>query len=216
MPMLMATDPVCGMTVDPAEAGATATHDGKTYYFCCKRCAARFQAEPGKYLQPAIDPVCGMKVEPANAAAEIEHGGRTYYFCSQHCADRFNADPAKYAAKAPAQSPAMAGAKYTCPMHPEIVRDAPGSCPKCGMALVPLAGSVAAEENAELRDHTRRFWVSALLSMPLVFIAMGPMFGLDLPARGYVELALATPVVLWGGWPFFHKLTPCAEKGAEA
>ena len=103
----MATDPVCGMTVDPAKAGATVAHGGKTYYFCCKHCAAKFQAEPQKYLQPAIDPVCGMKVEPANAAAEIEHAGRRYFFCSKQCATRFQADPAKYAAKArPAETPA--------------------------------------------------------------------------------------------------------------
>src|ERR1041384_2175956 len=80
----MATDPVCGMRVDPAKPGATALHAGTTYYFCCAHCAARFRAAPETYLQPATDPVCGMQVEPANAAAEIEHAGRTYYFCSKH------------------------------------------------------------------------------------------------------------------------------------
>src|SRR5919197_1431514 len=234
------------MSVDPAKPGATITHERTTYYFCCQHCAAKFKAEPEKYLQPAVDPVCGMKVEPANAAAEIEHRGRTYYFCSKHCAEKFNADPAKYAQR-PAAATAAPGAKYTCPMHPEIVRDRPGSCPKCGMALVPtvpsvprareytcpmhpqirsdrpgscpicgmalvpVAGRAAEEENPELRDHTRRFWVSAALSIPLVFLAMAPMFGVGQPlglssaVRDYVELALATPVVLWGGWPFFHK-----------
>jgi Cu+-exporting ATPase len=234
------------MSVDPAKPGATITHERTTYYFCCQHCAAKFKAEPEKYLQPAVDPVCGMKVEPANAAAEIEHRGRTYYFCSKHCAEKFNADPAKYAQR-PAAATAAPGAKYTCPMHPEIVRDRPGSCPKCGMALVPtvpsvprareytcpmhpqirsdrpgscpicgmalvpVAGRAAEEENPELRDHTRRFWVSAALSIPLVFLAMAPMFGVAQPlglssaVRGYVELALATPVVLWGGWPFLHK-----------
>ena len=162
----MATDPVCGMTVDPAKPGATIEHGGKTYYFCCKHCAAKFQTEPQKYLQPAIDPVCGMKVEPANAAAEIEHAGRTYYFCSKHCAHKFQAEPAKYAKAPAAKQTAPAGAQYTCPMHPEIVQIGPGSCPKCGMALVPMAG--AEEDNSELRDHTRRFWVSAALSLPLV------------------------------------------------
>src|SRR5436190_1067507 len=139
----MASDPVCGMTVDPAKAGATAEHGGKTYYFCCKHCAAKFEAEPEKYLQPATDPVCGMKVEPADAAAEIDHAGRTYYFCSKQCASKFNADPAKYAKPlAAASPPARAGVKYTCPMHPEIVQDRSGSCPKCGMALVPMVPSV--------------------------------------------------------------------------
>src|SRR5258705_7735634 len=118
-----AKDLVCGMTVDPANPGATATHEGKTYYFCCKHCAAKFQAEPQKYLQPATDPVCGMKVSPADAAAEVEHAGRTYYFCSQGCAAKFNADPTRYGAKAPAPAAAAASsAKYTCPMHPEIVQ----------------------------------------------------------------------------------------------
>ena len=178
-------------------------HGGKKYYFCCQHCAARFQAEPQKYLQPATDPVCGMKVEPANAAAEIEHSGRTYYFCSQGCAQKFNADPAKYA-KAPVIEPAKAGAQYTCPMHPEIVQIGPGSCPKCGMALVPMEGGE--QDDTELRDHTLRLWVSAALSAPLVFIAMAPMLGFPLPFRtSYVELVLATPVVLWGGRPFFHK-----------
>jgi P-type Cu+ transporter len=205
------SDPVCGMKVDPAKPGAAAVHAGKTYYFCCEHCAERFKAAPEKYLEPATDPVCGMKVEPANAAAEIEHGGRTYYFCSKRCADKFNADPAKYVKTAPAPTPPIAGTKYTCPMHPEVVRDRPGSCPKCGMALVPVGATAAEEENAELRDHTRRFWASAVLSVPLVLLAMTPMLGVAYPlglgpaTRGYVELALATPVVLWGGWPFFHK-----------
>jgi len=205
----MATDPVCGMRVDPASAGATLVHEGKSFYFCCEHCAARFKRAPETYLQPAVDPVCGMKVEPANAAAEIEHGGRTYYFCSTHCAQKFNADPAKYAK--PAAPPAVtAGTKWTCPMHPEIVSDRAGSCPKCGMALVPLAPT-GEEENPELVDHTRRLWISAALSIPLVLLAMAPMLGIAHPlglspaARGYLELVLATPVVLWGGWPFFHK-----------
>ena len=240
----MATDPVCSMTVDPAKAGAV-EHRGKTYYFCCKHCAAKFQAEPAKYTEAAIDPVCGMKVEPANAAAEIEHAGRRYFFCSKHCAARFQADPAKYAKAPEPAPPAAPSTKYTCPMHPEIVQVGPGSCPKCGMALVPMIPAVprvaeytcpmhpevrsdrpgncpkcgmalvpvagAEEDNAELRDLTRRFWVSAALSIPLLFVTLAPMLGVTLPlglgaaARGYFELALATPVVLWGGWPFFHK-----------
>jgi Cu+-exporting ATPase len=240
-------DSVCGMTVDPAKPGATVTRGGKTYYFCCEHCAAKFKREPEKYLQPAIDPVCGMKVEPANAAAEIEHGGLAYYFCSKQCADKFNIDPAKYVSPPAAPMSQTQSTQYTCPMHPEIVRDRPGSCPKCGMALVPMlpsvprateytcpmhpeirsnrpgncpkcgmglvpvAGTAAEEESAELHDHTRRFWVSATLSIPLLFIAMTPMLSLERAlgiagsVRGYLELLLATPVVLWGGWPFFRK-----------
>jgi Cu+-exporting ATPase len=149
----------------------------------------------------AIDPVCGMTVDPAAAAGHFDYHGRTYHFCSKHCLQAFGADPAKFlAGKAKQQAPA--GAQYTCPMHPEIVQVGPGSCPKCGMALVPMEG--AEEDDSELRDLTRRLWVSAALSVPLVLIAMAPMFGW---AKSYqlAELALATPVVLWGGWPFFRK-----------
>src|SRR6267142_491998 len=160
----MATDPVCGMTVDPAKAGATVEHEGKKYFFCCKHCAAKFQAEPQKYLQPAIDPVCGMKVEPANAAPEIVR-------------DAPGSCPKCGMALVPMVPTVPVATEYTCPMHPEVRSNRPGNCPKCGMALVPVLG--AQEDNAELRDHTRRFWVSAALSVPLVFIAMAPHFGLQ-------------------------------------
>jgi P-type Cu+ transporter len=157
----------------------------------------------------SIDPVCGMTVDPAAAAGHFDYQGTTYHFCSTHCLHRFQAEPEKFLAgkKIPMPPPAAAGARrissrYTCPMHPEIVQVGPGSCPKCGMALVPMEG--AAEDDTELRDLTRRLWVSVVLSVPLAAIAMAPMFGkhVRLP---YVELLLATPVVLWGGWPFLHK-----------
>jgi Cu+-exporting ATPase len=157
----------------------------------------------------ATDPVCGMTVDPAKAAGKLEHKGASYYFCSKHCLAKFQAEPSRYVQDESAPPPAASGGKYTCPMHPEVVQTGPGSCPKCGMALVPLAG--AKEDDAQLRDHTRRFWVSAVLTAPLVFIAMGPYlgvmqpFGLAPKLRSYVELVLGTPVVLWGGWPFFHK-----------
>jgi P-type Cu+ transporter len=154
----------------------------------------------------ALDPVCGMTVEPATAAGQSEYKGATYYFCSKHCIASFEADPARYAdKKGQAPKPAVPGARYTCPMHPEIVQVGPGSCPRCGMALVPMEGAAEADDG-ELRDLTRRLWLSAALSVPLVLLTMGPMFGifagLHLP---YVELLLATPVVLWGGWPFLRK-----------
>src|SRR3989441_9280877 len=158
----------------------------------------------------AKDPVCGMTVEEAKAAGTAEYRGSRYYFCSKGCLAKFQAEPERYA-RGPiaAREVVPPAAEYTCPMHPEVLSATPGNCPKCGMALVPVAG--AKEDNTELRDHTRRFWVSAVLSVPLLLIAMAPMFGviqpLGLPplARGYLEFALATPVVLWGGWPFFHK-----------
>jgi P-type Cu+ transporter len=159
----------------------------------------------------AKDPVCGMTVDEAKAAGSAEHRGKRYYFCSRHCLAKFRAEPEKYlSAGVPSRmdTPPL-GAEYTCPMHPEVVQIGPGSCPKCGMALVPMAG--AEEDNAELRDMTRRFWVGAVLSAPLAYIAMAPFFGVMEPlglapgTRMYLELVLATPVVLWSGWPFFER-----------
>ncbi len=163
----------------------------------------------------ATDPVCGMSVDPGKAAGSFGYQGKTYHFCSQHCLAKFKAEPAKYVSRqpsAPAAKTSSAGGKYTCPMHPEIVQEGPGSCPKCGMALVPMVPVAGAgEENAELRDMTRRFRVSAVLSAPLVVLAMAPYFGFAEPfglapkIRAYLEFALGTPVILWGGWPFFRK-----------
>jgi len=160
-----------------------------------------------------IDPVCGMSVEPASAAGSHTHAGQTYYFCSMHCRDRFAADPARYLSPQ-VPPPAMAAAvslpagRWTCPMHPEIVRDGPGACPICGMALEPLVVTANEERNPELVDMTRRFWISVTGTAPLLVLAMGsmvPALAHILPAgvRAWVELALASPVVLWGGWPFF-------------
>jgi Cu+-exporting ATPase len=157
----------------------------------------------------SIDPVCGMTVDPAKAAGHVDYKGATYHFCSQHCVHAFKADPEKFLAeKAKPAAPPKAGARssasqYTCPMHPEVVQIGPGSCPKCGMALVPMEG--AQEDDTELRDLTRRLWVSAALSVPLLVIAMAPMLGAQHFRFPYVEFVLATPVVLWGGWPFFRK-----------
>ena len=174
----------------------------------------------------ARDPVCGMTVDPATARFRAEHGGETFYFCSAGCEAKFRADPERYAgphapaahghqpaSPPPAPPPAAAaGTEWTCPMHPEVVRDRPGFCPICGMGLEPrvATGAAGEEENPELRDMTRRFWVSAVLTLPLVVLAMGMMlpgapFARLLPHRalGWLELLLATPVVLWGGWPFF-------------
>ena len=194
-----AKDPVCGMTVDPAKAAGKHEHHGKTYYFCSKGCLEKFKAHPENYL--------GAKPAPAPAA---KPGAQ--YTCPMHpeiVQDGPGSCPKCGMALVPMIPAAPAATEYTCPMHPEVRSSKPGSCPKCGMALVPVAG--AQEDDTELRDMMRRFWVSAVLSLPLVFLAMGPMFGLAHPlglsagARGYVEFALGTPVVLWGGWPFFHK-----------
>jgi Cu+-exporting ATPase len=153
-----------------------------------------------------------MRVDPATAKESFDYRGTTYYFCCDGCLNLFRADPEKYLAKQKpaAVPPAQQGVQYTCPMHPEIVQDGPGSCPKCGMALVPMAG--AQDDNTELRDMTRRFWVSLALTVPVLVLAMLlPQLGghVYTPAvqrwGAFAQLALATPVVLWGGWPFFHK-----------
>ncbi len=201
-------------------------------------------AKPAGAAVTVTDPVCGMAIDPQSAAGSLRHGGKDYYFCSEHCLTAFKAEPAKYLEeKAKPESAPVVG-QYTCPMHPEIVQDGPGSCPKCGMALVPLIPQPTATEytcpmhpevrsdkpgscpkcgmalvpvaggegdDHELRDMTRRFWLGTALSIPLVIIAMAPHLGwmepLGIPmARSkFVEFALATPVVLLSGWPFFHK-----------
>jgi len=160
----------------------------------------------------ALDPVCGMTVDPAKAAGKADYKGTSYFFCSRHCAHAFKADPEKFlvSKKSTPYKVEEKKAQYTCPMHPQIVRDAPGSCPICGMALVPIAGTGEADDS-ELRDLTRRFWAGAALSAPLVLLAMAPMigvmepFGLAPRTRGWVEFALGTPVVLWAGWPILRK-----------
>ncbi len=162
--------------------------------------------------ESTVDPVCGMRVERAAAAAVVEHEGTRHHFCSVHCANRFRAEPARYlTGPAPEAAPTPKGkTDWVCPMHAEIVRDGPGACPICGMALEPRTVALADEENPELRDMRQRFWVSAALSLPLFLLGMAEMVpGLaSLPhrlggARPWIELALASPVVLWGGWPFF-------------
>jgi len=158
------------------------------------------------------DPVCGMEVAE-DAPLRAEHAGHVYRFCNPRCRDKFTADPERYLAPPPEPEPAPSapGRRWTCPMHPEIVRDAPGACPLCGMALEPMEPSLDDEEaNEELRDMTRRFRVSAVLTLPLFALAMAEMIpGLSHAARGpalaWLQLALATPVVLWGGAPFFAR-----------
>jgi Cu+-exporting ATPase len=162
------------------------------------------------------DPVCGMEVTPGQArGGSAQHAGTTYWFCNPACRDKFVANPSKYVTAAPAASPKRAPTApdtriYTCPMHPEIRQIGPGSCPKCGMALEPVAPvSEEKEPNVELADMTRRFWVSVALTTPIVALTMGEMAlpelaaRLSVTARLWLQLVPAAPVVLWGGWPFF-------------
>jgi P-type Cu+ transporter len=160
------------------------------------------------------DPVCGMEVARDRAAGQFVHRGKTYFFCNPKCEEKFRKDPEKYLAAPIAAPLAPSGDAgiYTCPMHPEVRQIGPGSCPICGMALEPLApmASAAEEPNPELAAMSKRLWVSAVLTAPLLFFAMAEMFGpafhlVGAGARPWIEFALATPVVLWGGLPFFER-----------
>jgi Cu+-exporting ATPase len=206
-----AVDPVCGMTVDPQRAAGSSDYKGKTYHFCSKGCLAKFEADPQKYLQPAaksqamdaVDPVCGMTVDPQRAAGSSDYKGKTYHFCSKGCVAKFEADPGKYlqpGAKPEPTAPAPASTEYTCPMHPEVRQLGPGACPKCGMALEPMAFSRATEEaNPEYADMRRRF----LLSLAPTAVLLALMFSRI--HQPWIELLLATPVVLWAGWPLLER-----------
>ena len=166
-------------------------------------------------IETATDPVCGMTVDTSAGKPRHDHDGETYHFCGQGCCDRFAADPQHYLSGAhlEAAANAPAGTMFTCPMDPEIIQEGPGSCPVCGMALEPMGIPPAdAGPNPELVDFTRRFFVGAALAVPLVAVSMGPMAGLPVKEwlsglggahmAAWVELVLATPVVLWCGWPF--------------
>ncbi|NJO22824.1 MAG: HAD-IC family P-type ATPase, partial [Sphingomonadales bacterium] len=167
----------------------------------------------------AVDPVCGMSVKIEGAKHTRAHDGSTYYFCNPGCREKFIADPARYldiaakvgAAEVEAKAQPQ-GTLYTCPMHPEVVQEGPGHCPKCGMALEPKGMPPAdAGPNPELVDFVHRLWIGAVLAVPILVLAMGPDLGLPLhrwlapQAAGWIELVLATPVVLWCGWPFLER-----------
>ena len=169
-------------------------------------------------LQPAVknepvlhhDPVCGMDIEEKDAAGAAEHKEKRYYFCSSSCLDKFNANPEQYLQPASHVTALPASAhdvEYTCPMHPEVRQLGPGSCPKCGMALEPTEAT-GESDDAELRDMRWRFWICAALTIPFLFAMVFELFGeagMHSQAGGWVQFALATPVVLWGGFPFFQR-----------
>jgi Cu+-exporting ATPase len=152
-----------------------------------------------------IDPVCGMKVSPTSQH-HVTQGGHDVRFCGARCKEKYLANPEQYLGERSPTITAPTATKYTCPMHPEIVRDAPGSCPICGMALEPMMPSLESGSDAELRDMTRRFVLAAVFTVPLVAIVMGDMIGLS-PVSGrtrvWTELALALPVCTWSAWPFY-------------
>jgi P-type Cu+ transporter len=243
-------DPVCGMTVDAQHTAAQVEHSGKTFYFCCARCANEFRAEPQKYLSTkspvgmnhaaALVQFDGVKSFASISAA----GGRSAalrapivaaenerapepprpkqmppandYTCPMDPEvhqDRPGACPRCGMALEPTVPAAGATrVEYICPMHPEIVRSEPGSCPICGMALEPRTATVAEEENPELVSMTRRFWVSVALTIPVIMLGMSDLIPgrplqhlLPMRAINWIEFVLTTPVVVWGGWPFFER-----------
>ena len=206
----MERDPVCGMSVQPAQGSAMVNHAGKTYFFCCAGCAAKFRGEPEKYLTPRT-PSPSDSRDPKTLAAQ-----KSSFICPMDpevLAERPGPCPKCGMALEPALPlPPSTRVDYTCPMHPEIVRDAPGSCPICGMALEPRTTSIDDEQNPELASMTRRFWISVGLTIPVLVLGMSDLIPgqpfqhwLGMRAIAWLELLLATPVVLWAGGPFFER-----------
>ncbi len=174
----MVTDPVCGMQVDPAAGGPSVAHDGQTFHFCSERCREKFLTAPDSYLTPASS-VAAATASVESAAEGMAEGGQ--------------------------------GVEYTCPMHPEIRQMGQGACPICGMALEPVMVTADSGPNPELADMTRRFWVGTALAVPVVLLEMGAHFidpiadAMSPAANTWTQLVLATPAVLWAGWPFFQR-----------
>lgn len=224
-------DPVCGMNVDPASAGAKREHDNKQYFFCCQHCAEKFGSNPEQYIHPVSfkpgNTLVQLGTTPVKAAsaqlpqltpqkAPERRSSAAQYFCPMDpeiVSDRPGACP-KCGMALEAEAIRTAKTEYFCPMHPEVVSDKPGSCPICGMALEPRITSVGAppEDDSELRSMSLRFWIGLALTIPLLAISMGGMLtsgrlhDFDMtPASAWLQLVLAAPVVLWGGAPFFHR-----------
>jgi Cu+-exporting ATPase len=224
----MEKDPVCGMTVDPDRAAAQSARDGKTFYFCSKGCAAKFAAAPEKYLDAQavpthrndfVVPLAGIlspNAAPTRQESTPKQRIAAEYICPMDPEvhqDRPGACPKCGMALEPAiPTQPESRVEYTCPTHPQIVRSAPGSCPICGMALEPRDVAADQDENPELVSMTRRFWTSVALTIPILVLAMSDLIPgqplqniLSSRAIGWIELILATPVVLWAGWPFFER-----------
>jgi Cu+-exporting ATPase len=210
-------DPVCGMYVDPAKSRGSSEHKGQTYYFCGPLCLERFNADPEKYLSPKLSPkpppsqlVQLDEIGPAGATPDqISQKGTLTYVCPMDPEVR---EPKPGACPKCGMALEPETVEYTCPMHPEIIRDGPGNCPICGMALEPrITAGVHPEDDSELCSMQRRLWVGIGLSVPLLVLSMGgmaagsPLHNLPAGWMAWLQLVLATPVVLWGGWPFFQR-----------
>lgn len=212
----IAIDPICGMDVDVSTAKHKYENDARTTYFCSARCKATYVAGRVAGGDVAVDPVCGMDVERATAEHRYDYNGVTVFFCSAGCRTKFVANPSTYmraqSERVAAVSLGDANVTYTCPMHPEVRRNGPGSCPICGMALEALVATADAGPNHELIDMTRRLWIGAALTIPLIVLEMGgDLRALNLHRiisthlASWLEFILATPVVLWAGAPFFAR-----------
>jgi P-type Cu+ transporter len=225
MTTLIERDPVCGMTVAPERAKARVELGGKSYFFCGEGCAKKFNAEPSKFLNPQASPVASPQ-RSATALVHLPHhpaevadtktARKTSYVCPMDPEvheDHPGACPKCGMALEPDVPPAPATRiEYTCPMHPQIVRSEPGNCPICGMALEPRTAIADEESNPELTSMTHRFWTSVVLTTPVLILGMSDLIPgqplqkiLSMRTIGWLEFALATPVVLWGGLPFFER-----------
>jgi Cu+-exporting ATPase len=214
-------DPICGMEVDPLAAPYRIEHEGASYYFCGARCAEAFRRDP----QTAIERTLGREAHRSRPKGDRAEGppgqpspGEGSYICPM-CPGVVSDTPGPcpkcgMALEPAAPMPKRQQLRYSCPMHPEVVQYEPGSCPKCGMALEPITASVEEEKSPELVDMTRRFWAGAVLTVPILLLAMGsylpglgPLLERTAPIglSHWLELAFATPVVLWAGWPFFER-----------
>ena len=206
----IARDPVCGMEVEPSTARLTLDHSGHRYHFCSGPCREKFAHAPEEYLE-SRDPVCGMKVHRATAGHFVSHAGERWFFCSERCRARFETSPEAFlGGRAPPAAPPP-GLRYTCPMDAEIVRDAPGDCPICGMALEPMTPTPAAGPNPELVDFRRRLRFGGPLALATLLLEMGGHAGIPFVAwlgpqvHVWLQLLLTTPVVAWIAAPFFRR-----------
>ena len=223
-----AIDPVCGMAVNPATARHQLEHEGRNFYFCCSGCLEKFQAAPEKFLnappkahgmerpEAAVVSLAGISPAPSKSeTGQADKAGQRHYVCPM-CPEVRQVGPGPCPSCGMALEPESlfpaTKVDYTCPMHPEVVQPGPGSCPICGMALEPRTITAQESENPELEDMSRRFSISLAMTAPLLIIAMADMAS-GMPIQralpegwlAWIELVLATPVVLWGGWPFFQR-----------
>src|SRR5581483_11822729 len=206
----LVTDPVCGMQINPETSAGSSQYDGKMYFFCSKTCQEKFEADPARYLN-APAKTDGAPARPTQSQMTAQGN---LYTCPMHPEVK-NQGPGSCPkcgmALEPAEISLATKTEYTCPMHPEIVRDEPGFCPICGMALEPRTVT-GDEANEELIDMTRRFKIGLILTVPLLLVAMSDLIpsqpvqhAISMRLLKYIQLALATPAVLWGGWPFFQR-----------